>query len=545
MDANVTRRDALKALTVLGGGALAVGLAGCAQPSVPGEGSSALSETNGNASGSSVDWLGSAPEVTKDDCSETFESDVVVIGSAVAGSMAALAAQDEGAEVTVLEKWSSFHYGGFGAAFVNSQYQLDHGMPKYDPQEILTDINRCLCYRCDASLWAAWAFHSGEVLDWLYDKVLKDSGIVITCKAFGFEDRTTEISPFYDTVVEIGNPENGDNFREFVQTLHDYLDSNGVQFRFETPAVKLETDADGRVVGVIAQNKEGAYEYYGVRKGVVVCTGGFGHDEAMVDEFFSPRIARFLKEQNWYNGVMQADKTPEIPLDTGDGHKMLCWVGAQMEEKTHSYNSWPISPLCGVPMLMVNQAGHRFLNEATSFLNIAHVVAEQPGDSLAYWKIVDQAALDGELPSSFNAVLPKGAVDVETESVKADTLEELAEMIDVDPVVLNATVERYNELCAAGFDEDYGKLSKYMLPVATPPFHAVKETLVAAVTMGGVKCNGLMEVIDEMGNPIPGVYAAGNTMGRRFGWSYEASHIGLTNSLAIVHGYFAGKNCAS
>ena len=84
-----------------------------------------------------------------------------------------------------------------------------------------------------------------------------------------------------------------------------------------------------------------------------------------------------------------------------------------------------------------------------------------------------------------------------------------------------------------------------MLPVATPPFHAVKETLVAAVTMGGVKCNGLMEVIDEMGNPIPGVYAAGNTMGRRFGWSYEARHTGLTNSLAIVHGYFAGKNCAS
>lgn len=544
MDAKVTRRDALKTIGAFGGGALMASLAGCAQSSSAAGTPESLSKTSEENS-EGRDWLGEPPAVTKEDCSTTFESDVVVLGSAVAGSMAALAAQDEGAEVVVLEKWSSFHYGGFGAAFVNSQYQLDHGMPRYDPQEILTDINRCLCYRCDASLWASWAFHSGEILDWLYDKVLKDSGIVITCKAFGFEDRATEISPFYDTVVEMGDPEVGDNFREFVQTLHDYLEAHDVEFRYETPAIKLDVDADGRVVGVIAQNKGGSYEYYGARKGVVVCTGGFGHDEVMLDTFFSPRIARFLKEQNWYNGVMQSDKTPEIPLDTGDGHKMLCWIGAQMEEKTHSYNSWPISPLCGVPMLMVNQTGHRFLNEATSFLNIAHVVAEQPGDTLAYWKIVDQAALDGELPSSFNAVLPKGAVDVETDSFKANTLEELAEMIEVDPAVLNATVKRYNELCATGNDEDYGKLPKYLLPIATPPFYAVKETLVAAVTMGGVKCNGSLEVIGETGEPIPGVYAAGNTVGRRFGWSYEASHIGLTNSLAIVHGYFAGKNCVS
>ena len=399
--------------------------------------------------------------------------------------------------------------------------------------------------RCDAKLWALWAFHSGEILDWLVEKVLADSGIAITAKGFGFEDRTSEISPFYDTVVEIGDPEVGDNYREFVQTLHDYLMGVGVEFKFETPAVKLDQDEAGRVVGVIAQNAAGDYEYYAAKKGVVVCTGGFGHNDDMIDEFFSPRIARFLREQNWYNGVMQTDKTPEIPLDTGDGHKMLCWAGAQMEEKTHPYNSWPTSPLCGVPVLMVNQRGYRFLNEATSFLNIPHVVAEQPGDDLAYWKILDQASLDGELPSAFNGVMPKGAVDVSTTELKADTLEELAEQMDIDPDVLKATVDRYNEMCANGFDEDYGKLPKYLLPVSTPPFHAVKETLVCAVTMGGVKCDGDLRVVDADGAPIPGIYAAGNTVGRRFGWSYEASHIGLTNSLAIVHGYFAGKNCAT
>lgn len=535
MSTNISRRTMLKATGILGGGAAFAALAGCA--SQPMTQSSDAGETKSN-------WLGEAPVVTKDDCENSYESDVVVIGSAVAGAMAALAAQDEGASVTILEKWSSYHYGGYGAAFVNSKYQLDHGMPEYDPQEILTDINRCLCYRCDASMWASWAFHSGEILDWLYEKVLKDSGIIITCKAFGFEDREKEISPFYDTVVEIGDPANGDSYREFVGVLHDYLKGVGVGFKFETPAIKLDTDANGKVIGVIAQNKDGAYEYYAANKGVVVCTGGFGHDETMLDEFFSPRIARFLKDQNWYNGVMQADTAPEIPLDTGDGHRMLCWVGAQMEEKTHSYNSWPISPLCGVPLLMVNQRGHRFLNEATSFLNIAHVVAEQPGDDLAYWKILDQASLDGELPSSFNAVLPKGAVEVESTSVSADTLEELAELIEVDPDVLVATVDRYNTMCDSGNDTDYGKLAKYLLPVKTPPFHAVREALVAAVTMGGVKCNGDMQVLDENGNPIPGVYAAGNTVGRRFGWSYEASHIGLTNALAITHGYFAGKNCA-
>jgi fumarate reductase flavoprotein subunit len=223
---------------------------------------------------------------------------------------------------------------------------------------------------------------------------------------------------------------------------------------------------------------------------------------------------------------------------------MLCWAGAQMEERTHGYNGWVVGSAPGFPFLMVNQTGRRFTNEAQSILMLPPTVVEQPGTPIGSWKILDADYAKSEMR---NCMDPNETIkeDQIAAGAQADTIEGLADLIEVDPGVLKATVNRYNELCEKGFDEDFGKLSKYLKPIKTPPFYADREMAMMAVTLGGVKVDFDLQVLDARGEPLGGVYAAGNTVGRRFGWNYEAECYGMTNALGITHGFIAGQNAAS
>ena len=126
---------------------------------------------------------------------------------------------------------------------------------------------------------------------------------------------------------------------------------------------------------------------------------------------------------------------------------------------------------------------------------------------------------------------------------QADTLEELAELIDVDPATFTATIERYNEMCEKGVDEDFMKSSEYLIPVKNPPFYAFNEKWVFVCSIAGVHTNDKFQVLNADHEVIPGLFAAGNTVGRRFGYAYESS--GMSNSQAMVAGYVAGETAAS
>ena len=106
---------------------------------------------------------------------------------------------------------------------------------------------------------------------------------------------------------------------------------------------------------------------------------------------------------------------------------------------------------------------------------------------------------------------------------QADTLEELAELIDVDPATFTATIERYNEMCEKGVDEDFMKSSEYLIPVKNPPFYAFNEKWVFVCSIAGVHTNDKFQVLNADHEVIPGLFAAGNTVGRRFGYAYESS----------------------
>lgn len=136
----------------------AMGLAGCASQPQKSE--------SGKAEGStSEDWLGEAPATKPEDCKETVDCEVVVVGAALAGSMAAYGAVKNGAKVTVLERNASAHIGGMTISFLNSQAQLDAGIPKHDKVHVANQMFTTTQYRSDMKLNAVWCNRSGKIFD--------------------------------------------------------------------------------------------------------------------------------------------------------------------------------------------------------------------------------------------------------------------------------------------------------------------------------------------------------------------------------------------
>lgn len=172
---------------------------------------------------------------------------------------------------------------------------------------------------------------------------------------------------------------------------------------------------------------------------------------------------------------------------------------------------------------------------------------EQPDHSNYVWQIVGSDDFDMPpllpIPGMNREIMD--AIASNAEYYEADTIEELATLIDVDPQVLSETVARYNEICAAGIDEDFGKAPWHLNPIDVPPFKAFKENYHFYGMSSGVKVNRDLQVVDQNHNPIPHLYAAGNCVGWRMGSGYQNVIPGLCNAYAACHGYFAGKNCAT
>ncbi|MEY8460426.1 FAD-dependent oxidoreductase [Eggerthellaceae bacterium 24-137] len=511
------------------------GLSGCAP--------TAKKEEQLATTGTTEDWLGSAPALAPEDCSETVETEVLVVGSALAGSMAAYGAMRKGAQVTVIERNASPHIGGMTISFLNSETQLNAGLPQYDPVQTANDMFNLTQYRSDMRLNALWCERSGEVLDNLRKDFLEPYNqyyLPLSLEGI-FPDPTQEITSYISTGVAFSET---DILTDFTHNIHQFLQDKGVETYYRTKAEVLVQDESGRVTGVVATNENGDNVYFKASKGVIMCTGSFGGNEAMMRRFYPKNFADWAIDNNAYEAYMGDDPVTDNNMDDGLGHRMLCWAGAEMEEIC-SYAAWQTTAWRSFPYLLVNTKGERFMNECTSLLTSAHIVADQPGDGNYVWQIIPTNNF--EMPSSFGYDKQMAAEMFkieESEHYEADTIAELAELIDVDPDTLVATVERYNELCNNGADTDYMKAKRYLDPIDDGPYQAWKMTYLFYCTLSGVRCNDKLQVLDANHDPIPGLYAGGNTVGYRFGASYESLLHGGSNGLATTHAYLAGENAA-
>lgn len=332
-----------------------------------------------------------------------------------------------------------------------------------------------------------------------------------------------------------------------------------IPVEFEKRARSLIKDGD-RVIGVIAEDANGRDFYVRARRGVVIATGGFEWNETLVKAFLRGPLTGPVS----------------VPENEGDGLLMAIAAGAQLGNMQNAF--WMQSVLEFKPQhrsakpnymlgsderarpgaILVNRTGKRFVNEAANYNALGKALhAFDAGThtyaNLPYWLIIDQRYKD-KYPT-FNS--PPGS-PIPPYMMQADTLEDLATQAGIDPAGLRTTVERFNSMVQQGHDDDFQRGDSsydnfYMWgdPAFDPPyrtlgmidqgpFYAVKMEAGALGTCGGPKTNGDAQVLDWNGNPIPGLYAAGNAMAAVLGEVYGGA--GGTLGPGMTFGYIAGRH---
>jgi fumarate reductase flavoprotein subunit len=336
----------------------------------------------------------------------------------------------------------------------------------------------------------------------------------------------------------------------------------------------------GKVTGVIARNAKGDYIRFNARRAVILCTGDYGGDRQMIEKYCDWRAAHLYDSSTAYrDATMSATGAVDGRVNTGDGHKMGMLIGAAIDEAPHCVMYFdrtgvaapgapqPTFPspdaaialsfmgLARQPWLHVNIKGERFMDEDLPWAYEGNQIVRQPGS--VSWAVFD-AKCEQEFPefkeqccknlgapkyfhraSTLNTAVKAGIV------LKASTIEELARKMDVPVETFKATVARYTELARNGKDLDFGKHPERMTTVEIPPFFACRTGSQILVTLGGLKIDTGLQVLDTEDKPIPGLYAAGNVSGSFWGNEYPTTTPGVSHSRAWTFGRMAGLAAAA
>jgi fumarate reductase flavoprotein subunit len=546
----VTRREFLTGAAVGAAGLAASGtLAGCGGSAAPEEVEPAPS---GQESTAPQQWEWETPPapIAQGDIKETVTTDVVVLGAGVAGLVAALTTGEAGLSTVLLEKGATYVGHGGWNGVIGSRLQKELGL-EMDKQEVISKMMDVSAYRVDQRLVKLWADKSGEVMDWMLDMA----------DAAGIE-----------VIIESDVPKTGKLaqyptahcFMPAMQmTLGAMLEGNsleqGVEINYETPAVRILREEGGRVTGVIAQTPEGDYKQFNANKGVILCTGGYSCSPEMLKAYIG-----FRGEQ-----ILTSLYTPA--LATGDGIKMGLWIGAAMDEPPHCPMLFDIGnvdqkeALPGIvklvrqPFLNVNVLGERFVNEDQWYGYTSNADQLQPGGMK--WVVWDDKWEDevgrfggtvcermidtpgappvkvlGDQWALVDMALEQGVIK------KADSIDELAQIMEVPAETFKATVARYTELARNGKDEDFGKDPAKLTTIEQAPFYACKTAPSILVTLSGLKINYRMQVLDIDRRVIPGFYAAGNVSGGFFANDYPIAAIGVSHGRALTFGRLAAQD---
>ncbi len=550
----VSRRGFLSGAALAAGAAAVAGLAGCA-PQAADEVAGEASTAGGDAMAatgamqttdpSKAVWpvveeveVGSAGEgeiafvaepIAADEITATHDVDVVVCGLGPAGDAAALACAEQGLKVVAVEKQNRGNYNSATIGGTNSKLHEHWGMT-YDTDAWIADAMVDNAFQGDMTLFKHFLEKNGEAVDWYIshfdNQNLDDYPLTFAAGDFpNFRDEwdKTALSRSWNTSLNLPYPPG-----ELADILAGILTEAGVEIRFNTPACQLVTDDAGKVTGVIVKG-EGGYEQYNCAKGVVLATGGYEFNQQMLKERCRPRGVPGA----WLTGAFG---------NTGDGLQMGIAVGAAEDEFPQPIM---LDPEQLMPYLRVNKLGKRFTPEYEPYGHLAMAIQAQPGTYDFY--VVDGAIaekIDKIWTPSSSCYGPKevwvGAATSEN-ALKADTLEELAELMEVPADEFVATINRWNEMAAAGKDEDFNFPGEMMMTIDTPPFYATKEHADGLCTAGGLLVDTACRVLDKERQPIEGLFAAGIVSGGMFYNTYPHNLNCLSHTRNCLMGYTIGQ----
>ncbi|MGF7194776.1 NADH-dependent flavin oxidoreductase [Staphylococcus pasteuri] len=531
--------------------------------------------------GEDPDVLRARPKPVVQWSNETIEetTDIVVIGTGGAGLSAAATALDEGKEVIMLEKFAAIGgntirtggqvnavepewQGSFPA--LAGEHETLKQLLEHDDNDIDDDYKED--FRTVKSQIKAYLDDDSEKGNNLFDSI--ELHRIQTYLGGKRKDKNNvEITGDYELVKTLTDnvldsvkwlTEKGVHFDrsfvdmpvgalwrrghkpmkaqglEFIENLGDYVKTHHGRIFTETTAEKLIKEGN-KIVGIEARKANGAKVKIHTKHGVVLATGGFGANTKMLQQY-----------NTYWDSIPDDIKTTNSPAITGDGIRLGVQAGAELVGMGFS-QMMPISdPKTGAlftglivtpsNFVFVNKEGQRFVNEFESRDVLSKAALEQK-DGMFYI-IADENIKSLAMNTSedkINHELEDGTL------VKGDTLEELAEKLNIEPQQLINTIERYNKFVDQGHDDDFNK-SAFDLKIEKAPFYATPRKPAVHHTMGGLRINSQAQVIDVEGHIIEGLYASGEVAGG----IHAGNRLG-GNALADIftYGRIAGKSAAT
>ncbi|WP_426350335.1 FAD-dependent oxidoreductase [Alloiococcus sp. CFN-8] len=490
-----------------------------------------------------------------------MEADVVVIGGGASGITAAVAAAEKDCSVIVLEKGSTTGGAanmGMGIFAVESHYQKAQliDFTKEDAFNLLMNYTH---WRVDARLVRKYIEQSSDTINWMESIGVEFLG------AYKYFEKSTQTWHVVKTKGSNVPAERAAS--NMFHALTERAEELEVDIVYHTKATKLLVE-DGHVAGVEFVGEDGEKGLIECNA-VIVATGGFGDNPKMIQEYLGYQWGKDLHSFR-------------IPGVEGEGLKMLWEAGAQrtapVMELTFTTPGVTdvfktLSETMRQPNLMVNLDGNRFINEEimnnTVYTgNAISIQREKTAFTLIDDSIIDTYRRTGldyvtvhhniknvdkwdmELEKYFKGenIESSGLSDLHNDMQKtqrnifvADSLEELCEKTGINIDNLKKTIEEYNESCTSE-DKFFFKKHKYMKPLKGKKYYAAKHFPAGYGSLGGVKTNDKLEVLDSRGVKIPGLYACGTDACNIYGDSYCFFMPGNTMSFAVNSGRMAGYN---
>ena len=579
-----TRRTFLKAGTVAGAAAIASGaLAACAPAKTREGGDSggqaaapAAEDEHIGAGRRATATLANAEPIPPIDppASWDAEADIIIVGAGGGGINGALVARDAGASVIVVEKQdiaggATAHANGYLniSGTGKAQKEMEFGYPAgnfpLDMKKFMAEMQNQFQYSIDNRLIEALANKGGEVADWMTEK-----GAEWLC-----------IGPFYVSTSGLENSVQG--MRQLTDQFWKLGEEAGAEYHLNTECKGLVYDGE-RVVGIQVQDDQDQIKFYKANKAVVLCAGGFGMNPDLIKKYIPTAYERIV-----YGGP--------FPAHTGDALRMALGLGADIAG-FDSWSCWECAPDNGtgdwnyfygfrqimqMPWLNFDCEGKRadfyddrlpgmppYVGGLGDTLRVAVQMSRPRGRVYAifdsdYEKNFDKIKADmgerkpitpedgvrdtgGLFDTDWHVEWDKALEDGRLK--KADTLEELAEMLDLDPDIVNDVVTRWNDNCKKGKDDDpdilYPYLPEWLNPIQKAPFYGAALGGQLGKTLAGVRVNHKLQVMKDDGHKIPGLYAGFTTAGGVVGETNYGG--GLVNTsllggcaLSWTSGYYA------
>ena len=501
--------------------------------------------------GDENDWLGTEPDIDEASITDTWDTDILIVGAGNGGMCAAAYAAKNGLNFRVIEQNGAVMEtrGWYGA--IDSSEAQKQGVPPVDRAELLSEISRTMGGRCDQRVVKTWIDESAAMHDFVAS-IMESDPYNYTCNlTLGDEAKwpdDTQVSQtklmFPVQQVDYSTAEKPRN-----EVFQEYVEGLGYSIDFNTALAKLEKDDTGRITGAIAQsNEDGHFIRINAAKGVLLACGGYAGNPYMMEQLdplgtsvttacsYAPADKGYgIRAAIWAGAHLDAEPAPVLfdrglvapGVDSGYVESASSFGGKAFPGTVGQYN--PGSQ----PFLKVNRRGERFMNESQEYDNASHASFQQPGHVYAmihdanFREDVDRfhtigcSALTRLIPGMMESQLEE--YEKEGLIMKADTIEELADKLGftgTDKDTFVATVARYNELYDKQHDDDFGKPASRLSAIKTAPFYGCWLGASLLCSMQGISITPNCQAKDDNNDPIPGLYVTGDMSGSFFANNY-------------------------